>query len=362
MSYGTPQKLYTIDDLLAGYDPNAPMAFADSWDFKMFQTYIADGGATPTSLDVRRQQADHDAHLSDALKRHLERTPVPRLVGVMGGHSLKRSDDAYIAVAKLGAYLTERGFLVVTGGGPGAMEAAHLGAACAHAPSDLSRALKVLESAPALPHLEDILDAGGAIISGKEKVWEGARLWMNTALDAKAVLTGPPGESLAIPTWLYGNEPTIPFATHYAKFFQNSIREEALVTQSRAGIVYARGGGGTMREVFEDAEQNYYAKSAGDFTPMIFFDTDRFWQRDATFDEDEKILAKGIKLDDMLVRLFTYARSGRNVNDTKECLKKLRFTNDPDEVEAVLREHAPVAQQNLAFALAVGARRTAVIL
>ena len=53
----------------------------------------------------------------------------PRIVGIMGGHSLLRTDRAYIAVARLALTLTQRGFLVVTGGGPGAMEAAHLGAA-----------------------------------------------------------------------------------------------------------------------------------------------------------------------------------------------------------------------------------------
>jgi hypothetical protein len=54
----------------------------------------------------------------------------------------------------------------------------------------------------------------------------------------------------------------MPFATHYAKYYQNSIREEALVNNSRAGIIYGRGGGGTMREVFQDVERNYYATAA----------------------------------------------------------------------------------------------------
>ena len=49
--------------------------------------------------------------------------------------------------------------------------------------------------------------------------------------------------SLAIPTWLYGAEPTMPFATHYGKYFQNSIREEALISNSRAGIIYGQGAG-----------------------------------------------------------------------------------------------------------------------
>jgi len=46
---------------------------------------------------------------------------------------------------------------------------------------------------------------------------------------------------------------TMPFATHYAKYYQNGLREEAF-NNSRTGIIYAQGGGGTMREVFQDVE------------------------------------------------------------------------------------------------------------
>ena len=38
---------------------------------------------------------------------------------------------------------------------------------------------------------------------------------------------------LGIPTWLYGHEPTTPFARVIAKYFQNSIREKAASTRSR---------------------------------------------------------------------------------------------------------------------------------
>lgn len=43
MAYGTPSRLYTSADLLDGYDPNDPMAFTKSWDFKTYRTYVADG-------------------------------------------------------------------------------------------------------------------------------------------------------------------------------------------------------------------------------------------------------------------------------------------------------------------------------
>ena len=51
-----------------------------------------------------------------------------KLVGVMGGHSLLRTDPMYRDIVHIGRELSREGFLMVTGGGPGAMEAAHVGA------------------------------------------------------------------------------------------------------------------------------------------------------------------------------------------------------------------------------------------
>jgi hypothetical protein len=63
MAYGTPDRLYTSSDLFDGYDPDDSMAFTKSWDFQTYRTYVADGGTTPKTLDIRRAQADHDAML-----------------------------------------------------------------------------------------------------------------------------------------------------------------------------------------------------------------------------------------------------------------------------------------------------------
>ena len=88
----------------------------------------------------------------------------------------------------------------------------------------------------------------------------------------------------------------MPFATHYGKYFQSSIREEALISNSRAGIIYGQGGGGTLREVFQDVELNFYAKAPKDFTPMIFFSRSGFWEREAEI-ENQQVKKNGIKLD-----------------------------------------------------------------
>ena len=73
----------------------------------------------------------------------------------------------------------------------------------------------------------------------------------------------PGGKSLAIPTWVTAGEPISQFASHIAKYFSNSIREDGLLAVATAGIVFAPGGAGTMQEIFQDAAQNAYACSAG---------------------------------------------------------------------------------------------------
>jgi hypothetical protein len=98
-------------------------------------------------------------------------------------------------------------------------------------------------------------------------------------------------------------------------------------------------------EIFEDAEQNFYAKTAADFTPMIFFDPDGFWEHDAEFDK-HGVTSPGVNVRDLIQKVFRYGRT-----DSVAVLNKVRFTVDFDEIDAVLRAHAPIAQQSLAFSL-----------
>ncbi|MDQ2950969.1 MAG: hypothetical protein M3R54_01755, partial [Chloroflexota bacterium] len=72
----------------------------------------------------------HDFGIDRALTAWLSGTGgvSPKVVGVMGSHSTPRDDPQYALVAELGWRLARAGFLVATGGGPGLMEAANLGA------------------------------------------------------------------------------------------------------------------------------------------------------------------------------------------------------------------------------------------
>jgi predicted Rossmann-fold nucleotide-binding protein len=207
--------------------------------------WFHDGGH---GVDFARARALHDAGIDIALARHLLGRSV---VGVMGGHADERGSDRYTAIAHLGRELTRAGFHVATGGGPGLMEAANLGAWLAPAAdADLGVALAMLDAAPSYDadHTAYV-DVAGAV---RDRWPHG-------------------GESLGVPTWVYADEPTSAFCTHIAKYFTNSIREDGLLALARSGVVYAPGGAGTAQEIFTDAAQNtntlYEVRS-----PMVFFD------------------------------------------------------------------------------------------
>jgi predicted Rossmann-fold nucleotide-binding protein len=125
----------------------------------------------------------HDHAIDDALRQLLnpEDGPSRRVVGIMGGHQVRRDSELYADVAHLGWRLSRNGFFVATGGGPGAMEAANLGASLAsYDESTLDTSIQHLEQAP---HFED----------------DG---YIDTAMNVRREFPDRT-ESLAVPTWFY---------------------------------------------------------------------------------------------------------------------------------------------------------------
>ncbi len=262
--------LYTPDELLSGFDPLDPASFVRTRDFQIFQSYVSDGRAATENFFAGMMQSLHDNSITQAVRGLLAGK---RCVAIMGAHQLRRDEPLYAQIAELSRAFTRSGLLVASGGGPGAMEASHLGAALAGSPdAALPEALARLAGHPSLPGmLKDMIADDGSY--GLPAV-HAAHGWYRPAMEIWRGLEAP-GESLAVPTWHYGHEPTSPFATHIAKYFQNSIREDGLLAIATQGIVFAPGKAGTIQEIFQDATQNYY-RVFKVFSPMVLLGSD-YW-------------------------------------------------------------------------------------
>jgi predicted Rossmann-fold nucleotide-binding protein len=211
---------------------------------------------SPSMIEALCQRI-HDNSIDDALRDYLKPDSRGdykiRSVGIMGGHGTLRSDKYFLEVAKTAQLLARDGYLVISGGGPGIMEAANLGAYMAnYSHNELVEAVEILKSSP---YFED---------DGFHQ-------------QALQVLKHFPDstDSLAIPTWFYGHEPSNVFASHIAKYFSNSIREDTLLAICIHGILFAPGSAGTTQEIFMDAAQNHYT-TFDYISPMIFLGKERY--------------------------------------------------------------------------------------
>ncbi|MBT8240584.1 MAG: hypothetical protein KJN63_05095, partial [Acidimicrobiia bacterium] len=120
----TPDHLYVASDL---YSVRSPTPFTGSVDQRIYQrARHANMQFVPPAEALAQRLHDHGITIALDAFRH-GRT----VVGVMGGHHLARGSVAFRRAVELGAALALAGYCVATGGGPGAMEAANLGAAAA---------------------------------------------------------------------------------------------------------------------------------------------------------------------------------------------------------------------------------------
>ncbi|MFE0650743.1 LOG family protein [Streptomyces sp. NPDC059534] len=236
-------RLYTPGELFEGLADEGYEGTPDARAYAWFGRTRADGDIFSSML-----RSLHDDAVSDALDELLDGA---RVVGVMGGHATGRGTAGYAGAARLGRTLARAGLTVATGGGPGAMEAANLGAYLAPFPD------------PALPEALGML---ARVPSFVPSVTE----WARAAFAVRDRLPGG-GASVAIPTWFYGHEPPNPFATHIAKYFANALREDGLLARSTAGVVFLPGAAGTVQEIFADATPQYY-ESLGAPAPMVLVD------------------------------------------------------------------------------------------
>lgn len=259
------KSLYSVEELFSDFDLRDRTSFGKTKDFEIFRYFVGQGRTAPKEYFASMMQSLHDNSVTQAINLALEGR---KCVAIMGGHKLGRKSPQYAAVATLAAMLTRSGFVVASGGGPGAMEATHLGAVTSsEGPGFLADAIEQLSACPILPSdISDIVSVEG---EPNESVVQAMHEWISPAFRVLANVKTP-AMSLAVPTWHYGHEPTTPLATSIAKYFQNSIREDGLLALAHDGIVYTEGKAGTIQEIFQDAAQNYY-RSFGRFSPMVFF-------------------------------------------------------------------------------------------
>ncbi|MDW3648713.1 MAG: hypothetical protein R8P61_16720 [Bacteroidia bacterium] len=245
------RELYTCRELLDGYNELDDQ----SLDLKIYEHFSV-SRYNPHIIEALSQRI-HDHAIDDSLRELVgyDDTGMTRLrcVGFMGGHGKLRTDPFYRKTAHTARLLGKEGYFIISGGGPGIMEAANLGAYFAsYEAEDLEKAFKIMEVAP------HYTDAG----------------FIQSALDVFEYY--PEGaENLAIPTWFYGHEPSNVFASHIAKYFSNSIREDTLLALCHHGVVFAPGSAGTTQEIFQDAAQNHYA-TFGYYSPMVFLGKERY--------------------------------------------------------------------------------------
>ena len=249
-----PKCLYTSDILYKGYDCHHESTFETCYDTKVYKHYLEEEERGP-DVQETLARALHDHFITHAVYKLLKEYDEKMVVGIMGGHARRRDDAIYRQIVFLSKRLTEMGRLMVTGGGPGAMEATHLGAYMAgRSEEEVNEAIDMLKPSPTYR------DPG----------------WLRRSFEVMERFPLESGyRSLAIPTWYYGHEPTAPFATDIAKYFDNSIREDGIVTIAKGGIIYTPGSAGTMQEIFQDADQNHY-ESVGYASPMIFLGKDYY--------------------------------------------------------------------------------------
>ena len=248
------RKLYDSKMLYEGYDYHNESTFANCHDTKVYQHYLAQGKRGHNVLETLAR-ALHDHFITYQLYKMLDLFDEKDVIGVMGGHAKRRDDPQYRQIVFLSKRLTEMGRLMVTGGGPGAMEATHLGAWMAgRSEAEVNEAVDMLMPSPTY----------------KDEGWLRRSFEVMERFPLKTNY-----RSLAIPTYYYGHEPTAPFATDIAKYFDNSVREDGIVTIAKGGIIYTPGSAGTMQEIFQDAGQNHY-ESEGFASPMIFMGKDYY--------------------------------------------------------------------------------------
>ncbi|MDC5698167.1 LOG family protein [Intrasporangium calvum] len=290
--------LYYPEDLYAGLENG----YAATPDAKAYAWSI--DARLRTDAYATLVRAIHDDSVTDDLDEFVEGRSC---VGVMGGHALLRGTPGYAEAAGLGRRLAEAGHVVVTGGGPGAMEAANLGAFV----PDTAALADALEQLATVPSFRPDVTAWAQVAM---EVRRGVlRQSFGEALSDVADITddgpdrpimpaetlGPTARSLGVPTWFYGHEPPNVFCDVVAKYFSNAIREDGLLARSNGGIVVLPGAAGTVQEIFQAVTPLYYAADEQPLPPLVLVGNEH-WKETVPVWSTLQVLAAGRRMAEVL--------------------------------------------------------------
>jgi predicted Rossmann-fold nucleotide-binding protein len=262
--------LYRVSDLYRGYDPSKPESWTKAFDHSVYQWTLDPKASKPKARRLKSYEVIaerlHDAAIGHGIDRILgvstARSGKP-VVGFMGGHDTDRDDPAFVEVAMIARVLRRENFTIVSGGGPGLMEAANFGAFMApYTETEFAEAMGTLKNNPKASNNADWVASACAVREKLLRSWNAREKQQS--------------ESLGIPTWYYGNEPPNLFATHTGKYFFNSVREDGLVSIASGGIIFGPGKAGTVQEIFQDAPLNFYRQKNTRPTPMVLLGVD-YW-------------------------------------------------------------------------------------
>ena len=228
--------LYTTDELFDVFDVRHPETFEQCMDTRVYRHVVNTGKQTCAPFELAARSL-HDLCMRMAMEGFLNNYERSRIIGIMGGHALSRTSQAYRQAVDVSKRLTEDSHLMISGGGPGAMEATHLGAWMAGRTD--------AEVDEALGHAN-----------------------AETVQLIRAALQHLPPEERTLIAMFYYEE---------RKLFENSIREDTLLTEAYGGLIFFEGSAGTLQEIFQEAVQDHYV-SLGYPSPMLFVNRE-FWAK-----------------------------------------------------------------------------------
>ena len=324
--------LYRIADLYKGYDPKKPESWSTAFDHRVYQWTLDPKTSKARQLEAQEVIAErmHDVAIGHGIDRFLSSSTKSSglpTVGFMGGHDARRDDASFRAVAGIARTLRRSGYTIVSGGGPGLMEAANFGAFMApYSDPQFEDALGVLKHNPT---------------TADPAAWVGSACRIRQTLLGNWKAREKPGsQSLGIPTWYCGNEPPNLFASHTGKYFFNSVREDGLVSIANGGIIFGAGKAGTVQEVFQDAPLNFYRAKGARPTPMVLLGT-AFWNPTTAPTPSDDNPPKPVW--PLLLALASQAK--------EKFADALKLTDSPDEALKFISEfHAATVSQNAAWA------------